>query len=412
MRAGLAIVLCLSGCVEKGEPERPDPGFIQDNLLSAAPTPGLPLDADLGGKVVYLGADVDKQQAALGDRVKITHYWKVVEPPGPEWRLFTHVNGSAGDWINVDDTRMRKGHGPDRWKAGEIIRDEQTFPILKTWKSPEATVYVGMFRKGGQTEKDRMPIVSGPSDGKGRLRVATISITGAAAAAGGEKPYVIRRARGPITLDGKADEEAWAAAETTGDFVDAEGGEPVGAATRARLLYDDSHLYVLVEVEDRDVATQYKKHDEPIWKEDAIELFIDADGNGKGYIELQVNPRGTMYDSWYADVRPGGDPAWQSGMKAAVKVDGTLDKRDDVDRGWTVELAIPLAAVKGRDEAMAVTLPPAPGDTWRLNLVRVEKPLKKGLTVSSWAPIPISDFHALDRLKVVTFGEPDKAASN
>src|SRR5438094_686940 len=140
--------LCLvlgAACVEK-EGDKVDDSFVKENLLSAAPTPKYPVNADFGGKVIYLGADLDRDSAAIGDRVRVTHYWKVVEPPGAEWRLFTHVNGAGGDWISVDDTRMRKQHGPDRWRAGEIIRDEQVFPILKTWKSPDAVIYVGMFR--------------------------------------------------------------------------------------------------------------------------------------------------------------------------------------------------------------------------------------------------------------------------
>lgn len=407
MRTWIVAALMCAACVEKESPtEKIDESYIRENLLSAAPSPRYVVNADLGGKVVYLGADLDKESAVLGDRVKVTHYWRVVEPPGSEWRLFTHVNGSGGDWINVDDTKMRKGYGPDKWKAGDIVRDEQVFPILKTWKSSDATIYVGMFRKGGQTEKDRMQIVTGPNDGKGRLRVATIPI-GAAPPKIDDKPMVVRRATGEIKIDGKADEGDWGKAERTPGFLVAEGGEPVGGETRARFLYDDKNLYVFVDVADKDVASSYKKHDDSIWKEDCVELFIDADGDGKGYVELQVSPKNVTFDSWFKVGRPDGDVAWESNMKTAVAVDGTLDKRGDQDNGWTAELAIPLAAVKGRDEAMAVTIPPAPGDRWKLNVVRVEKPEKGGVTASAWAQISIADFHAVDRLKTVTFAAAD-----
>jgi hypothetical protein len=399
MNRRLACLVVLSACVEKEETAAPvDEGFIKENLLAAAPSPKHVVNADLGGKVVYLGADLDKERAALGDRVKVTHYWKVVEPPGAEWRLFTHVNGSKGDWINVDDTKMRKGYGPDRWKAGDIVRDEQVFPILRTWKSADATIFVGMFRKGGQTEKDRMQIRSGKTDGKGRLEVATVQVTAAPEA----KPLAIPRAAGKIELDGTASEAAWEKAARTPAFVPATGGAPAGE-TRARFLHDDEHLYVFVDVADTDVASSFKKHDEPIWKEDCVELFIDADRSGKGYVELQVSPRGVTFDSWFPTGRPDADPAWESGMKAAVKVDGTLDKRTDEDKGWTAELAIPLAAVKGKDDKMAVKIPPAAGDTWKLNVVRVEKPREGSMTASAWAQISIEDFHAIDRLMTVSF---------
>jgi hypothetical protein len=256
-----------------------------------------------------------------------------------------------------------------------------------------------MFRKGGQTEKDRMEIRSGKADGKGRVQVATVKVASAAA---GEPPFEIARAEGKIVLDGKATEPAWERAARTAPFVAATGSEASGE-TRARFLHDDDSLYVLVEVSDPDVASSFKKHDDPLWKEDAIELFIDADRSGKGYVELQVSPRGVTYDSWYQTVRPDGDPAWESGMKAAVKVDGTLDKRGDQDKGWTAELQIPLSAVRGKDDKMAINIPPAPGDVWKLNVVRVEK-TTTGVAVSAWAQIGIEDFHAIDRLKPVRFG--------
>jgi cellulose/xylan binding protein with CBM9 domain len=406
MRIWTALVCLLAAaCVEK-ETDKVDDGFIKDNLLSAAPTPKYPVNADFGGKVVYLGADLDRETAAIGDRVRVTHYWKVIEPPGAEWRLFTHVNGSSGDWINVDDTRMRKMHGPDRWRAGEIIRDEQVFPILKTWKSPDAVIYVGMFRKGGQTERDRMAIKSGPTDGKSRLKVATVKITGAAPAAKPEepKPYVVRKAAGAVKIDGKDDDADWAKAEATGPFVDAEGGEPVGQDTRARLLWDDKNLYVFFDVADKDIVATMVKHDDPLWKEDAVELFIDADKNGKGYVELQASPKGTTFDSWFPTVRGAKDesPKWDSGMKAAATRDA---------KGWRVELAIPLAAVKGGDDKMAVKIPPAVGDSWKLNLVRVDKSKTGPVRAAAWAKIPISDFHAIDRLRPVVFGDAQGKAT-
>ena len=41
--------------------------------------------------------------------------------------------------------------------------------------------------------------------------------------------------------------------------------------------------------------------------------------------------------------------SWNSKLVAKVHVDGTLNKRDDKDTGWTAELALPLEDVKGMD---------------------------------------------------------------
>jgi hypothetical protein len=395
----------LAGCVEK-ENEKVDEAFVQSNLLTSPPTPQHVVHADLAGVVEYLGCDVDKERADLGDRVKITHYWKVTGPGVADWKPFTHVNGPAGDWINVDETKMRKQYGTDKWKLGDVIRDEQVFPILKTWKSSEAVVYIGMYRRGGQGERDRMQVKSGPNDGHNRVQVVKIAIGPAVpVATAPPTPFVVRHTTGPIKIDGKADEPDWAGAQSTGPFKTAEGGADPGGNTTAKLLWDDKNLYVFADIADKDVATPYTQHDDPLWKADAFELFIDADKNGHGYVELQVNPRNATFDAWFPNLRPESDPKWDSGMVSAVTVDGTLDKRDDVDQGWHVELAIPLAAVKGKDDKMDVRLPPRVGDTWKLDLVRVEKPKEGAVTASAWAAISLGDFHAIDKLMTVTFGD-------
>src|SRR4029078_503119 len=105
-----------------------------------------------------------------------------------------------------------------------------------------------------------------------------------------------------------------------------------------------------------------------------------------------------------------GDEKWDSGMVTAVKVRGTADKGGDNDQGWDAEIAIPLAAVKGRDEGMGVRLPPQVGDKWRLNVVRVDYRSNGGSpAVASWNRIGYGHFHALDRMLNVVFADQSGA---
>ncbi|HEU4615484.1 MAG TPA: sugar-binding protein, partial [Kofleriaceae bacterium] len=212
---------------------------------------------------------------------------------------------------------------------------------------------------------------------------------------------------GPITIDGIGTEPGWGNAVASTDFVTADGSpDPVGKAM-ARMTWDEQNLYVFVSITDTDVFSPYTKHDEPLWKADCVEIFIDADGNRRGYVELQVNPNNATFDSYFATTRAQpGDETWDSNMQPAVKVRGTADKAGDRDQGWDVELAIPLAAVKGRADTMPVKLPPEVGDRWRLNVVRVDyRSGAKDPGVASWNRISYSDFHALDRMLNVVFAD-------
>ncbi|MCP4447707.1 MAG: hypothetical protein GY811_20575 [Myxococcales bacterium] len=406
----LVMAGALSSCVEKGPPEpKIDKAYVQANLLSVAPSDlDNVVNVDFDGKIRYLGNRIGTKQLSVGGAGSITHFWEIIEPPGSEWRIFSHLNGTAGQWMNLDATDMRTGHPAKKWKSGEIIRDEQKFTLTETWAGKSATLSVGLYRKGGQSTDSRMPIIAGPKDAEHRSPVFTFSVSGGAKQAKGHPNYAIRKATGPITIDGKADEDSWKNSPMSPNFTDVEGGLKVGGKTVARLLWDDEYLYAFVQAEDRDVYSQFKNKDDTLWKEDVIELFIDADKNRRGYIELQVNPNNAHFDAWFPKGRGQKHHfEWESKMKSAVVVHGTADKRSDRDEGWDVEIAIPLADVRGMDDAMRVTLPPEVGDSWRLNVVRGEKPKDRSLAAATWNPITVSDFHALGRMLTVEFADSE-----
>src|SRR3954452_18756457 len=79
-----ALAAGAASCVEQDDekPTDDDMKVAKSNILTTAPTPKLPVNADLDGKVVYLGLDTDAQTVEPGKDFKLTHYWKLVAPPG------------------------------------------------------------------------------------------------------------------------------------------------------------------------------------------------------------------------------------------------------------------------------------------------------------------------------------------
>jgi hypothetical protein len=409
----LALVATLvagTSCVEQAE-EKPTPEdleTIKKNLLTTPPTPQFPVNADLDGKVIYLGLDVSMNPVEPGKDVKLTHYWKVVSPPGAGWRMFVHINGPSGQgFINWDHHPVRGKYPVSQWKAGEIIRDEHTNRLPVTWPHDKMLVYTGLWRGN-----DRMAITSGPKDNVGRLLAATIPVAASAAPVVAAKRYVVRKLAKPIKLDGKLEEPAWKDAASTGPFVDTLTGAPALHRTEAKLLWDSTNLYLAFENADSDVWSTLTKRDDKLWTQEAVEIMIDADRNGKSYVEFQVAPNGNLFDTYLPDRRKYEndlDPKrkmfdWNSKAKAGVRVDGTLNKRNDQDKSWTVEVAIPLADVNGLAQE-TVKMPPRLGDTWRLNMFRLDAPEGKPQQASSWSPPLVNDFHALDRFGEIVFAD-------
>jgi hypothetical protein len=197
------------------------------------------------------------------------------------------------------------------------------------------------------------------------------------------KGYVCYRIRDTIKPDGILDERSWREVPWTDYFVDIEGkGKPVPRfKTHSKILWDDTNLYIAAELEEPDVWATLRQRDTVIFYDNDFEVFIDPDGDTQAYYELEVNALGTVWDLLLLKpYRDGGPPvtSWDiAGLKVGIHVDGTLNNPSDTDKGWTVEIKIPLTVLKECSPGV-----PKAGDKWRIDFSRVEwrTIIEKGVT--------------------------------
>jgi Carbohydrate family 9 binding domain-like len=402
--------LASSACVEQDDekPNDEDMKVAKANILTTAPTPKYAVNADLDGKVVYLGLDVDPATVEPGKDVKLTHYWKFVATPGDGWKTFTHLEGpNHQSFINADHPPVKGKYPVSAWKAGDIVRDEHVIRLPANWTHDTLNVYVGLWRGAA-----RLPVKTGAHDETGRTLAAAIPVKLPPKAAV-RKRYVARKLDKAPKIDGKLDDAIWKDIPSTGAFVNTLTAAPTEQKTEAKLAWDSKYLYVAFDNQDSDVWSNLAKRDDKLWTQEADELMIDADGNGKTYVELQVAPNGSVFDTYLPEYRKYEDSidpkrkpySWNSKLVAKVVVDGTLNKREDKDKGWTVELAIPLEDVKGLDKDSKVKTPPVVGDVWRFNMYRMDMPQGKPQQAMGWSPPLVGDFHALDKFGELVFGD-------
>lgn len=215
--------------------------------------------------------------------------------------------------------------------------------------------------------------------------------------------YVVKRTVDAITIDGVASEQTWRRARRVRRFVGWDGAE-VPDLTDCKMVWDDHALYILFVCRDEDIQASHARRDDPLWEEDVVEAFIDADGDGKTYVELIVNPLNTVFDNYLlrnplkktgtkgvGEVHPQAMiVSWTcEGLTSAVTVDGTV--RDpagptgrDVDRCWTVEMRVPFSSFVLTSAAMCE--PPRDGDVWRIALTRYDRPDAGTFLHMAWSP--------------------------
>ncbi len=232
-------------------------------------------------------------------------------------------------------------------------------------------------------------------------------------------------ASSPLILDGKLDDAAWNLVPWTADFVDIEGpAKPTPRyRTRAKMLWDERYLYVAAELEEPDVWATLRAHDEIVFHDNDFEIFIDPDGDGRAYYELETNCLGTIFDLFLPRTYRDGGPAvhtWDCvRLVTKIAVQGSVNDPRDDDKGWTLEWAIPWASLiapsKGDQKTDDKPLPPvveerqrngaAPkdGEMWRINFSRVqwkhnfEELDEKGARVGpkNRSPVPLPDNNAI-----------------
>jgi hypothetical protein len=161
-----------------------------------------------------------------------------------------------------------------------------------------------------------------------------------------------------------------------------------------------------VDVKDALLRASHTERDDHLWEQDCVELMIDPDGDQRNYFEIQVSPRGVVFDTRYDTRRvpaPFGHVDWDSRIRVGVSPRGNLDDKE-ADAGYSVEMAIPWQAFSLDGKAR---VPPAIGDEWRANLYVMDLTGDRQ-QAAAWSHLGTGDFHVPQRFGILRFEGPPK----
>jgi hypothetical protein len=259
--------------------------------------------------------------------------------------------------------------------------------------------------------------------------------------------YTARKVQSAITINGNLNKEEWKNAGWSKRFVDMVTGDPGMYNTQTAILWNDTHLYIAFRAEEPFVEARQTERDSIVFLENDLELFIDG---GDCYYELEVNAANTVYEVFFiwkdactkgskfdipqfdvhheqaytfgGDYDRSGASFWKGthprgirwaftdfdmpGLQTAVQVDGTINDNRDIDRGWSLEIAIPWTSLDLLANGRA--LPPNPGDVWTLFLGRFQKLMASGQEVNPHPAMALNshgkyDTHLPDKWSRIEF---------
>ncbi len=226
---------------------------------------------------------------------------------------------------------------------------------------------------------------------------------------------ICRRTLERIVVDAWLSEAVWSRLNPVGDFMLAKGGDDLleGARkpqlpTELRICWDKENLYLGFIAVDTDIWGTMKNRDDPIYEEEVVEAFLCSGDDVTRYYEFEFSPRNVVFDAKIECPEDGDrrfmktETGWDcEGLQSAVQVVGTLDNRSDVDQRWTVEAALPFAAIGRRGRA------PTAGERWRANFYRIDRAGEGEF--SCWSPTLADppNFHIPRRFGWLVFSDEE-----
>ena len=194
-----------------------------------------------------------------------------------------------------------------------------------------------------------------------------------------------------IRVDGRLDESVWEAAPSYADWVqkEPEEGSPAINDTRFWLLYDESALYVGAINYDEDpsgIARNMARRDASYaGRSDYFEVMIDPNLDQLTAYRFRVTAGGVQTDRYlYEDDKE--DSAWDAVYESIVTVD---------ERGWIVEMRIPLSQIRYETADTA--------QTWGIQVGRrraADNELTRFSFVSKLRPGRVSQFGRVSGLEL------------
>ncbi|WP_053375312.1 carbohydrate-binding family 9-like protein [Paenibacillus sp. FJAT-27812] len=166
-------------------------------------------------------------------------------------------------------------------------------------------------------------------------------------------------------------------------------------STEVRACWSADSLYVRFMCQDNHIVSDFTQKDEPLYEQDVVELFIDEEGLGQSYFELEVSPRNVVFD-------------------ARIENDGNKSITG-TDMAWSFKELQTIVEEAGngilsygiRIPAINFKRKPEPGVSWKVNFYRIDEGTNGSRQFQAWQPTYAINYHIPSRFGKFEFVTTD-----
>ncbi|MUH35178.1 hypothetical protein D9O36_04940 [Zobellia amurskyensis] len=228
----------------------------------------------------------------------------------------------------------------------------------------------------------------------------------------GEQPvFKVSKVSEPMVIDGKMDEASWSKTEArTLDYFYRVDKPTDQQKSTFRMLWGKEKFYVFFEMEDQYITARETKRDGQPYLDDCAEIFfITAPDSLDTHFGYELNLNKAVNDFiFFNDYVKGKDVVYKTfnpDFEVEITYDGTINDNSDIDKGWTMEMAIPYSNFGELGEVVAIEA----GNKWAFLAIRQDRNDADGNRRSTSTIFPIYDIsknvHQANRFGLMEFVE-------
>lgn len=189
------------------------------------------------------------------------------------------------------------------------------------------------------------------------------------------------------------DEELWKEAKSI-HLVDTQSGGSPSLMTTVRAFWTSTALLIRFDCEDDRIVATMTEHDDPIYNEDVVEVFISETCALDTYKEFELSPLNVQFDAIIHN-----DLHTQKTVNTSWNAEGWLTNvmpSNEDRKYWSYYWQIPFSNFRGGTPSLK--------DEWLINFYRIDRGEQESSDqYMAWSPTGAYNFHIPQRFGRIRF---------